>query len=70
MWDATLHGTSNNNLGDNDRDSTMYPVTRYPLADLAGLVGNFHASSTSMITDDDETLPTAAIAGAFGATPR
>ena len=71
-WDATLHGTPNDNLegNDNNRDSTMYPVTRYPLADLAGLVGNFHASSTSTITVGGTSLPTAAIAGAFGATPR
>ena len=54
MWDATLYGSDNNT--DLDRDD--YPVTRYPVANLAGIVGNFYLSSTN-----------AALAGAFGATP-
>ena len=75
-WDATLHGTMNNNLGHdptatpNPRNLTMYPLARYPVADLAGVVGNFDASSTSTITPTGgNPLPTAALAGAFGATP-
>ena len=65
QWDATLYGNINDDLGHdstadpNPRDLTRYPLARYPVADLAGLVGNFDAA-----TDN------AAIAGAFGATPR
>ena len=64
-WDATLYGNTNHLLmhdptaTPNPRDLVKYPLARYPVADLAGLVGNFHASSSN-----------AALAGAFGATPR
>ena len=61
-WGATLHGTDNPGrtelAGDPDA-ATKYPLARYPVANLAGIVGNFHASSTN-----------AALAGAFGATPQ
>ena len=67
-WDATLHGTMNNQLGhtatDSPRDLTKYPLARYPVADLAGVVGNFHATSDTTAADAN-----AAIAGAFAATP-
>ena len=57
-WDATLHGTDNPGQTQLDGDRTKYPLARYPKADLAGITGNFHASSTN-----------AALAGAFAATP-
>ena len=53
-WGAEFHGDSNEDL-DND---VMYPETRYPPVDLAGVTGWFDA------TGDDASL-----AGAFGATP-
>ena len=56
-WTATLYGSGNVLLS----DRAKYPVTRYPVADLAGLTGTFRASST-----DNNT----ALAGTFGATPR
>lgn len=62
QWDATLHGKDNpgrTQLATAPDAATKYPLDRYPQADLAGIVGNFHASSTN-----------AAIAGAFGATPK
>ena len=67
-WDATLYGSVNAALA----DRTMYPLTRYPLADLAGVVGNFNAVSTQSdgTTEHAAAEATAAIAGAFGATPR
>ena len=52
-WGADFHGSDNVNLDD---DRTEYPVTRYPVADLAGVTGRFNATSA-----------TAALAGAFGA---
>ena len=51
-WGADFYGSDNVSLA----DRTMYPVTRYPVADLAGVTGWFNATS-----------PTAALAGAFGA---
>ncbi len=51
-WDAALHGTDNVVIADREE----YPASQYPAADLAGIVGNFHATSTN-----------AALAGAFGA---
>ena len=71
QWDAALRGRLNNSLGHapsadpNPRDLTKYSLTSYPLADLAGLVGNFHATS-----NDTATLANAAIAGTFAATPK
>ena len=65
-WDATLYGNANDALGHNPaadpnpRDLVNYPLARYPVADLAGLVGNFYATSGA----------NAALAGAFGATPQ
>ena len=65
QWGATLYGNTNDQLDHdptttpNPRNLVMYPLARYPVADLAGLVGNFDANSTN-----------AALAGAFGATPR
>ena len=56
-WNATLYGSDNEVLSADDRDD--YPVARYPVANLAGIAGNFHASSTN-----------AALAGAFAATPQ
>ena len=56
-WNATLYGSDNVVLSAGDRDD--YPVASYPVANLAGIAGNFHASSTN-----------AALAGAFGATPQ
>ena len=64
-WDATLYGNTNHLLDHdptatpNPRDLVKYPLARYPVADLAGMVGNFYASSDN-----------AALAGAFAATPR
>ena len=64
-WGATLYGNTNHQLDHdptatpNPRDLVKYPLARYPVADLAGLVGNFYASSDN-----------AALAGAFAATPR
>ena len=67
QWDATLHGTNNPGraqlAADADAD-TKYPLARYPQADLAGLVGNFHATSSSTVASAN-----AALAGAFAATP-
>ena len=70
-WSATLYGTANDDLGfdaipaANIRDLTSYPLASYPLADLAGLVGRFHVTSNSTAAEAN-----AALAGAFGATPR
>ena len=67
-WDATLYGTPNPgraDLADEDDAATKYPLARYPKADLAGLVGNFHATNNEMAAD-----ATAALAGAFAATPQ
>ena len=73
-WGATLYGTTNNNLGYDSgsppgtRDLTKYPLASYPLADLAGVVGNFHAISTAADgTAQSADDATAALAGAFGA---
>ena len=69
-WGATLRGTNNELLGydvgnpPGSRDLTKYPLARYPLADLAGIVGNFHATSNETAEEAN-----AAIAGAFAATP-
>ena len=60
-WSAVLRGTPNPGRGQLTADpdaATKYPLARYPVADLAGVVGNFHATSTN-----------AALAGAFAATP-
>ena len=62
-WDATLYGTDNPGRGELDTDTTKYPLARYPMADLAGLVGNFHATNNTTAED-----ATAAVAGAFAAT--
>ena len=56
MWSATLHGTQNIRTGMIEAD---YPVARYPVADLAGIVGLFNAASDDI-----------AVAGTFGATPQ
>ena len=59
-WSADLLGTLNPGRGQLTADpdaATKYPLARYPVADLAGVVGNFHATSTN-----------AALAGAFAAT--
>lgn len=67
LWGATLRGTNNPGraqlAADADAD-TKYPLARYPQADLAGLVGNFHATSSSTVASAN-----AALAGAFAATP-
>ena len=55
-WDATLYGSDNTEIALANRDD--YPIASYPVANLAGIAGNFHASS-----------PNAALAGAFGVTP-
>lgn len=55
-WGATLYGSDNTVIADVDRDD--YPIASYPVANLAGIAGNFHAAS-----------PNAALAGAFGVTP-
>ena len=64
-WDATLYGTDNPGREELDTDTTKYPPARYPMADLAGLVGNFHATNNTTAED-----ATAALAGAFAATPQ
>lgn len=56
MWGAGFYGMDNAVLA----DRVMYPATRYPVADLAGLTGWFDAQSAATVTT--------AIAGAFGAT--
>ena len=56
MWSATLRGTRNLRTGMSEED---YPVARYPVADLAGIVGLFNAASDDI-----------AVAGTFGATPQ
>ena len=53
-WAATFHGEDNQIL----TDRILYPATRYPVVDLAGVTGWFDAVSA-----------TAGLAGAFGATP-
>ena len=59
-WDATLYGSRNpGQAALNASDPEKYPVTRYPVADLAGIAGNFYINSDN-----------AALSGAFGATPR
>ena len=60
-WGATLHGTSNKDLS----DRTKYPLASYPKADLAGIVGYFHATDNATAAN-----ARAALAGTFGATPR
>ena len=52
-WAATLHGSNNVVL----TDRVKYPVSSYPVADLAGVAGWFNAAAGT----------NAAIAGAFGA---
>ena len=52
-WAAGLHGSPN----DTSLDRTKYPVSRYPVADLAGVSGWFEAAAGT----------NAAIAGTFGA---
>jgi len=65
MWDATLLGTNNPGQAELEAaDDAKYPLARYPKADLAGLVGNFHATSNATASDAN-----AALAGAFAATP-
>ncbi len=66
-WDATLYGTPNpgrTELASAADAATKYPLARYPAADLAGIVGNFHATDDATAADAN-----VAIAGAFGATP-
>ena len=63
-WDATLHGTDNPGQTQLAADRAKYPLARYPVADLAGITGNFHASTHPAAAGD----ATAALAGAFGAT--
>ena len=59
-WSAVLHGTPNPGQAELfSADPDKYPLARYPVADLAGIGGNFHATSTN-----------AALAGAFAATPQ
>ena len=53
-WAATLHGSDN--YGD-FTDRTEYPLSKYPVADVAGVSGWFNAAAGT----------NAAIAGAFGA---
>ena len=55
-WGATFHGSHNAVIPEADR--VLYPATRYPVVDLAGVTGWFNATSD-----------TAGIAGAFAATP-
>ncbi|MCY3703274.1 MAG: DUF874 family protein [Rhodospirillales bacterium] len=67
-WDATLYGTNNpgrKELAADPDAATKYPLARFPQADLAGIVGNFHATSDATAADAD-----AALAGAFAVTPR
>ena len=52
-WAATLHGSDNEVL----IDRTKYPVSKYPVADVAGVAGWFKAAAGT----------NAAIGGAFGA---
>ena len=56
-WGATFHGSDNEGVSELT-DPTMYPATRYPPVDLAGVTGWFDATGTS-----------ASLAGAFAATP-
>ena len=59
-WAASLHGSEN--YGDfTTAQRVKYPVSRYPVADLAGVAGWFEASAGL-----DDAL-NAAIAGTFGA---
>ena len=53
-WAAGLHGSDNH---DTFTDRTKYPVSRYPVVDLAGVSGWFNANAGT----------NAAIAGTFGA---
>ena len=66
-WAATLHG-SDNHITELDANRDKYPKTRYPTANLAGVVGWFNAYDG---TGDDPPArlasSNAAIAGAFGA---
>ena len=55
-WAATLYGSANVRTG----ATAEQTEAKYPLADLAGVAGRFEASNTQ---------DTAAIAGAFAATP-
>ena len=55
-WAATLYGSVNVRTGATEEQTEA----KYPLADLAGVAGRFEASNTQN---------TAAIAGAFAATP-
>lgn len=59
-WSATLYG-SGNDPGGELSDANVYPAAQYPAADLAGVAGHFEAATTNS---------TAAIAGAFAATPQ
>ena len=61
-WNATLYGSNNQVLSADDRDD--YPVARYPVANLAGIAGNFFATDNATAADAN-----AALAGAFAATP-
>ena len=54
-WGATLHGSDNHIFDAAQRDE--YPLSGYPVADLAGVAGWFEAAAGT----------NAAIAGAFGA---
>ena len=66
-WAATLHGTDNPGQSELfTADPDKYPLSRYPLADLAGITGNFYATDNATTPADAN----AALAGAFGATPQ
>ena len=54
-WTATLYGRRNTRTDMSEED---YPFSRYPVADVAGVVGTFGAASGDI-----------AVAGTFGATP-
>ena len=57
--DDVLHDSGNKNFGHGaNRDLMKYPLSRYSLADLSGIVGHVNA-------EDDNAFS----AGTFGATP-
>ena len=67
-WAATLHGSDNAApvLGDATAvDRNKYPLSRYPEADLAGVVGHFYARDNA--SSENANI---SVGGAFGATPR
>ena len=61
-WAATLHGSDNMILTPREDATITYPKSRYPAANLAGVVGWFNAFDGA-----DAAASNAAIAGAFGA---